>query len=269
MKEYRSLSQEEKQIIVDLYYRNLSYHEIKNSFNCSIRCIRSTLKEAGINTLQKERYVLNHDYFREINDEHKAYWLGLLYADGAMVRGNTVTITLKNEDAYLLETFRLDLGLTKQVRYYTRDNGYSKNFEAATLSFASKQIYSDLQNLGMLPNKMATRNKLPDINLDLMRHFVRGYFDGDGSISNANSINIVKGIMYSYPKKVFAVIATEPMCRELAGFLNLVTYGIKDSRTEAMKYLTTKSNSQIKTIADCFYQDATIFMTRKKEMFFN
>ena len=31
-----------------------------------------------------QKYSLNDDYFSVIDNEHKAYWLGFLYADGSL-----------------------------------------------------------------------------------------------------------------------------------------------------------------------------------------
>ena len=45
----------------------------------------------------------------------------------------------------------------------------------------SKEIYDDLLKLGLIPNK-SKRLSLPSIPKKYFSHFIRGYFDGDGSV---------------------------------------------------------------------------------------
>ena len=49
------------------------------------------------------------------------------------------------------------------------------------IQFGSKEMFHDLVDLGLKPNK-TTRMNLPKIPQKYFRDFVRGYFDGDGSV---------------------------------------------------------------------------------------
>ena len=46
----------------------------------------------------------------------------------------------------------------------------------------AKKIFKDLIKLGVTPRKSLTLKFPTFLNEDLMRHFIRGYFDGDGCI---------------------------------------------------------------------------------------
>ena len=66
------------------------------------------------------KYV-NHEYFNEINTERKAYFLGLLIADGNISenKGNrqkTLAISLQESDSYILKELCKDITPTKNIR---------------------------------------------------------------------------------------------------------------------------------------------------------
>ena len=53
-------------------------------------------------------------------------------------------------------------------------------------------MFNDLGKLGVIPNK--TKHEIiPNINQDMMRHFIRGFFDGDGWCTNTTSHGKRKG----------------------------------------------------------------------------
>lgn len=125
---------------------------------------------------------VNDFLFDKIDDEKSAYFLGLFYADGNIFKKkkwNSYNISLtqseKDFDIVLklknaLETDRkITEILIKDKKYYT-------------LSINSNKIYEDLVKLGLSENKSLIINFptfLPD---NLINHFIRGYFDGDGSV---------------------------------------------------------------------------------------
>ena len=118
----------------------------------------------------------NDDYFETIDTEDKAYFLGLLFADGNVYTArNRIQITLANEDAYILKAFADCIGYTGKM-YIDREK-YSK------LILPSKKMCADLTRLGCTPNKSLTLQFPTEVPDELMHHFIRGYFDGDGHIS--------------------------------------------------------------------------------------
>lgn len=79
IKDYRNLSDYDKDKIEEFYYKNKEYKfsELANALNVSKRSVSRVLTERNINTKRKNRYTLNENYFGNIDSEEKAYILGL------------------------------------------------------------------------------------------------------------------------------------------------------------------------------------------------
>ena len=62
-------------------------------------------------------YYYNKDYFKIINNEHKAYWLGFLYADGYVepiyrkdkIKAFRLELSLQESDEDMLLLFKKDI----------------------------------------------------------------------------------------------------------------------------------------------------------------
>lgn len=119
--------------------------------------------------------VLRH--FEKIDTQQKAYWLGFLYADGSVsLKEDKIELGLAEKDYKQLEKFKNFLGITNNICYRPKTKSYR-------LSFRSQSCKRDLINKGCIPKKSLilqypTFDQVP---FYLMKHFIRGYFDGDGT----------------------------------------------------------------------------------------
>jgi len=81
--------------------------------------------------------------------------------------------------------FKTFLNHTKDI-YKNSVKLNCKIFERSRVCVSNKHFWNTLNDLGCTPRKSLTL-KFPDINIfkskDLIRHFIRGYFDGDGCFS--------------------------------------------------------------------------------------
>lgn len=132
------------------------------------------------------KYHVNENYFELIDNEWKAYWLGFLYADGCVISKvengkykNVVSIALKHDDIGHLQKFLDSIQSDTIIKTYKTNY---KDCYASKVSVCNKKICDDLIANGCTPNKSFTL-KFPELRNDLIRHFIRGYFDGDGCIS--------------------------------------------------------------------------------------
>ncbi len=110
-----------------------------------------------------------------------AYVLGFFCADGSMYRNKRggYFITLEITDKDLLERIKELLGAGQKISLRKRSN---KNWSTAwRIQIGSKRIFEQLLNLGISPKK-AKRIKIPIVPKKYFASFVRGYFDGDGSV---------------------------------------------------------------------------------------
>ena len=187
-KSYNKLTENDKINIINCYYDKNNIHktfkEMYTFLNVSERAFSRVLKENGINTKRINRYTIkNEDYFENINTELKAYFLGFIYADGAIGTNNDIILNLKfsNYNIKLINKFINEIGYSGNYNIKKGHNPLSKE-NAIRLNFSCEKMWNDLNRLGIIPNKSLELKILPCINNSLYCHFIRGYFDGDGSI---------------------------------------------------------------------------------------
>lgn len=119
----------------------------------------------------------------------------------------------------------------------------------------SKKIVEDLIKFGCV-NKKSNKIKLPSINDNLYRHFIRGYFDGDGSISYGKNItlNFVSG-SFIFLEEISSLLNRETLCKKA----NLV------GKSNNYRYLSYNRLDDIRNIYEYLYNESTLFLERKKE----
>src|SRR6478736_853185 len=125
------------------------------------------------------KYGLNQDFFKNLNQE-SVYLLGFIMADGCVSlgprNGGVVSFTLQARDIEILENIKKMVNTNCPIG--TR---VIKGKNYVRLNLCSKEMCDDLIKLGCIPNK-TLRLEFPEIPLNLIPDFVRGYFDGDGHI---------------------------------------------------------------------------------------
>lgn len=205
------------------------------------------------------------NYFNKIDTEYKAYFLGLIFADGSInEKLKTLQLTLREEDSVVLDIFMNEIYIDRDVRIILPKNDKHSIQKQATVT--SSILYNDLVRLGIQPNKSVVGGKLEAeyIPSNLIHHFIRGYFDGDGCI----------------------YINQKTKCRYVTftgstDFINQIKLLLKENieigkgnisfRNESSTYNSTLSfggNVQSIKIRDFLYKDATIYLERKKEKFY-
>lgn len=142
----------------------------------------------------------NENYFQSIDTPAKAYFLGLLAADGNISpRLTAVRIALKEEDQSILEEFRRELGenaprLKDKIPYIKGKAGRTQK----VLCLSRVKMVNDLIALGITPNKSHTLEMKINLKDELKGHFLRGVWDGDGSVTerrfkvSTGSLNFAK-----------------------------------------------------------------------------
>ncbi len=131
-----------------------------------------------------------------------AYVFGFWFADGSMTQpGKDHYVSFVSKDLEHLRLIRQVMQAEQKI--YARPDG------SYTLAIGSKQMWYDLLRLGGAPAKSLVA-AMPYVPQTLMRHFIRGYVDGDGSLywdttqRRTPRINIVGGL--SFLEKLAQVI---------------------------------------------------------------
>ncbi len=216
--------------------------------------------------------MVNKDYFEKIDTERKAYFLGLIYADGNVIK-NIFQIVLIEEDFLILDLLRKELNVGRKLQYINRNNSKWKN--CYRFGIYNKKIVTDLYSWGVVERKTYSEMKLPKIDHSLMRHFIRGFLDGDGFISITESNYLKKDgyTNYSVRKVLGFSNSSLLLLKEISEFLSKELnisggkiYNTSGTGSTVNSYnLWFFRNNEVISIIDYIYQDATVFIQRKFE----
>lgn len=265
---------DEEKIEVVAKYKTGKYTctDLAKEYNRTISAISAFLKRRGIKStyIPHRKYSINHEYFDVVDTEDKAYFLGFLYADGCNYEDRkAVTLSLQEEDKEILDKLNILIGSNrpiKQVKYSSPDHNKKSQFR---LAINSERLSQKLALLGMTQRKTFTL-KFPteeQVPSRLIKHFIRGYFDGDGCIcwtipKNAN-----------YPKPEISIVSTEEFCIKLLEYLenNLQISGKykkrHKNRNTTTRQLKISSRKFIHKFMRWIYGDASIFLKRKHDKY--
>lgn len=213
----------------------------------------------------KRTYNVNDLFFNELN-EKSAYWLGFIYADGYISKTeNCIRITLSDKDENHLIKFKNDIESESSITYHM--NRYSEKYsltKKTRISIFSKQIKQDLYNLGCTSSKSLTC-KFPNLPENLIPHFIRGYFDGDGSVYIIKPRGRMKnpsiGCSFIGNKEFMEVL------RDKLGFSKEKTLRIDKRLLVNIRTLEFVGFNIVDKFYNLIYNNATIYLNRKKEVF--
>lgn len=168
---------------------NYTLKQLGKEFNCSYPTIRNLLNKHKIKSRgNKQGYPRDEFYFNKIDTEEKAYWLGFLYADGC-VHSNNYEISVNITDREHVEKFKTAIKAFNHNITEIQDKRFQNAKTLYQFSIRDKQLHQDLIKWGCIPQKSLLINKIPNIPRDYVSHFLRGYFDGDGSLHYLRGTN--------------------------------------------------------------------------------
>lgn len=166
----------------------MSLREIEKQFNTTRSTVASFLEKKGIKTTKGNhyrKYFHDETFFENIDTEEKAYWLGFMYADGWIIDKtnrygeDAFGISLKKSDEEHLKKFLKAIKATNPVNY---DNSKQIGEPLAKVQLTSQKTVDDLIKHGCFKKKTYILRPPTIIDEKLLYHFIRGFFDGDGSI---------------------------------------------------------------------------------------
>lgn len=235
--------------IIDKYTNeNYSLKQLGKEFGCAYGTIKNCLNKHGIPSRgNKQGYPRNELYFYSIDTPDKAYWLGFLYADGTVASGNgryDIGITLT--DLEHLEKFKQAIGAINHRITPVIDNRFKNAKPIYHFSIKDKQLHSDLSKWGCVPNKTLIINTIPNIPYNFISHFLRGYFDGDGSLHYLQGTNNYR-ISFTSGSKLFL--------EEIKKVLD-VKMSIGHSNDTNTYYLQIAGRKQVIRILNYLYQNS-------------
>lgn len=184
MRLYSALSAESRDEMVSAYLSGESAIVAAGRLDCPYWTCTNELRRRGIALRGPQRkYPVNEDFFDIIDTEEKSYWLGFITADGS-VGGGALQIRLSTKDRGHLVKFIEVISPGRPIggTFVGARNG--KKYAVSFIKIRSRRLVFALGRLGVYARKF--HSVVPccrQMEEDLVRHYWRGVFDGDGGIS--------------------------------------------------------------------------------------
>ena len=264
----------DKDKMCKMYLDGYDTYTIGKAFDMSYKQITKVLEERNIGRIYsagKRKYELNEHYFDVIDAPNKAYILGFLYADGWNdTDKNIITLSLQEGDREILEKINKEIGSNKPLRYIHYEYGIEKYGlkmqNQYRLTVSSHIMSQALASHGCVKTKSLIL-KFPELPSNLYSHFLRGYFDGDGTL--------YKGPRNDKPFDNYDVslISTNDFLEEAQKcIINHTgvsggTITIPSCDNGITRVLIFGGRIQTKTILDWFYKDADLYLKRKYDKY--
>ena len=228
----------------------LTRHEIAAKYKCCLstidkRCARAGFPQPVLAPHHRTRTVtFNTRFFRNIDTESKAYTLGFIAADGGRDRNWGIKIGLHPKDADILHKIAKAMDCSyvpKLVENNTR----------VRLTFYDIDTVQDLERYGIIERKTFTLPFAQNVPEDMLRHYLRGIFDGDGSVG----------------KQARLVTGSEPFYRGFLAWYEKRYGRLPWHKQEGNKFRLV-FNRPDGVFIRWMYDNAAIVLDRKNKLFF-
>lgn len=219
--------------------------------------------------------MIRHSFFKDIQTEIQAYLLGFFIADGNIEpRRKCFRVQLNEGDNEIIDLYKQYIGPDSRVFRQKghviqgRNGQIYQQRDFIGIDIVSSELTDSLIELGYNYRKTYDILHLPKLSEDLLIHVIRGYFDGDGSITtwyvsanNGRKERVRSSFMIDCKS---AEILTE--IQRLFAKNGINTQVIYLNRDQ-MYRICTGSREEIKKIYNLLYKDANFFLQRKYNKF--
>ena len=255
--------------ILELNKSGLNIKEIAEIVDIPAKRLAEMIKAFNLDIKKGSASKINENFFDIIDTEEKAYLLGFFVADGYMQKEKKTKngevysysyrfgITNSIDDLNIIELFRKFICPNKELEFSNRQIGVKNRKTQVTIRWTSKHMFETLESYNIHPRKTYDNNfYLPKIlPQNLIRHFIRGYFDGDGHKGKSdvefciNSMKFGKQIINYFNK------------------FNYRVYEIKGKTCIYYKLYITGGEQLLNWVKHEFYDNANFYLERKYILF--
>ena len=288
-----------KEKLIDLYYKqNKSLQDIAKEYNCSRQTVKFLMERYGLQRRKRskarvlaikegkfknfEYYDINENFFSEWTPQ-MAWVLGLIFTDGCFIQEGGISIC--SIDYELLEKIRHHQNSTKPIKKISQS--YDKTKHIFKYGFCRERMSEDLQKLGLIQRK-SLNMQFPMVPEGYTRHFIRGCWDGDGTIYidknrklNANYVSGAKEFMEQLVEKLHkhGIHRKRPYSESkreierLRSIYSIGRYPLKifiDSRSKSPSYsIKLNSRENMEKLFHYLYDgvDESMYLSRKYKVF--
>ena len=249
-----------KKEIIKMNELGLSFIKISSRLGIYRHTIRRWMKSVDykiVNTHNRLR--VREDLFNTIETEEDAYWLGFLHADGYISKGGMIQVGLKHTDYKHLLKFADFCGFDKSKVVRKQKTNFPNSYRCR-MSFSTQHLKENFTKHGVFNNKSLTLVFPEWLPKDLHPHFIRGYFDGDGTIT------IVPRLRVEDFKQV-SLIGTKEFLESVLRILNLDLKLYKDKRHRFNTYSIQFNKKDGLNFLDYMYKNSNIYLERKNNLY--
>lgn len=260
----------EKEQLKELYEKHQSLSLVAKELGKTKEGIRMAMRRYGLEINKPIRYSFDKRFFKK-NTESVFYWAGFVAADGCLMKkknsnSNILGIALASKDRDHLVLFKKAINsnhpIHKHIVKNSKQNTKWNDSEKVEIKLSSNYLPQDLARFNIVPRKTHIY-EFPKwlVNHPLVNHFMRGYFDGDGSW--------FVGASKKTPQMFFSLRGTVDFLKIYRSILeqNGLPVRDKDPRiNNGIGVLEYGGNGHTCKIRDFLYRDATVFMERKYEL---
>ncbi|SRR6266487_3337058 len=249
-----ALSPEQEDEIVGLYQQGDSSEKIASLYGVNGQTVLNILGRYHINRRERNKlpglYSLNMHAFDVIDTEEAAYWLGFIAADGSIKKEGVLRIGLAERDRGHLLKFTEWISPDRPL--YQMVNNHGK--PTVHIEVGSTHLCNALATYGITPRKTYTLKHLPGLPPDMKRHYLRGYFDGDGFISTTRYMIGIGSYNKEFVEEVQSFLVQETGVKPVTLIHSGTWRFNKSGKREIIKILSF------------LYKNARVYLDRKYEL---
>lgn len=269
-------SQEEITYIVEKYTNNrkVSLSSLGREFGVDSSTIKKILTKNGVEKIKDQgdlyRIPCNDNFFDVIDTEEKAYVFGFFSADGNISKNQYFHFKISEKDDEILQKIKIAMNYEGDVLHFESKKQTSfmpLGYKMSSLTICSEKIVSDLKKMGITTDKthnlVFPKKFLPD---HLIHHYIRGFFDGDGSVFPYKAKNNQKQV---FPSIGASIVGTKSFLEDMCYYIPI---RCRNGNAPVYKHkgifaFQINGFSRSITLYNYLYKDATIYLDRKKNKF--
>lgn len=263
----------EEYVNTSIYDRSIP--KLSDKYGLNRKTITKYLKERNVEITNTHNKVpFNETFFDSIDTEEKAYWLGFLYADGYIsAKENRIGLSLSTKDIDHLAKYGKSLNYSKGMNITTTHQFGSKDIhnkngevlQMCSTVITNEHMWKALNEKGCVPNKSLILT-FPDKSIfkdeSLVRHFIRGYVDGDGTLGvyphSKTNPNLEASLL---------IVGTKSFLEGVQKALGVQGFLMQKKNCNELTYRLGYSTSKAEKVAEFLYKDASIYLDRKYNIY--
>lgn len=249
--------------IVARYATGVGIYTIAKEYKSSEIGIQQILKKRGVVIRGMDKYDVDESFFEVIDTEAKAYFLGIMYADGNIDGKHYFRISLTDEEHLykLKDAIKYEGPISNIPSRVIKKSGYVSKCQYL-LCVGRVKMVNGLIDKGCVADKtfkieFPTERQVPS---HLLRHFIRGVFDGDGTV-----FRFVQGKKLRWHA---GFLGTESLLSGINAIIS-AKCGIKANLNlpykdcKNIRKLYFSGDAKVLRFLDYLYEDSTIYLDRK------